>query len=901
MCKWLHNPLFPRNLSFAIRPSFNTRESVKLCQTNLILMEVVKDLLDLLFFSGKGRYLKKLEQNKNNIFESFTELNKEYVSEFYFTKKSLMKWKLKWGSLKGIVQRYNGKRKKVQSPYDNELSLISQALSDDKFLSTRNRRYIQEEISRYRSYFDSLEKFPLSQKQCEAIVIDEYRNLIVAGAGTGKTSTLVGKVGYIIKKGLVKPEEILLLSFGRGPKDEMLERTQKRFGLPLDVCTFHGLGMRIIAEAQSYKPRVSRLSNDQTALQKFIEEVVEEGKQDRVFLGNINRFFLSLTEKKTQWDFQNLGEYLEYIWSQHPRSLKGDLVKSFEELEIANFLYVNGIDYEYERRYEYPTASKLHGQYQPDFYLPTYGIYIEHFGVDRQGNTAPSVQKDKYNEAMKWKRSLHKVHCTDLIETYSYEASEGILLAGLEAKLKEKDVKLKPIAEEDLFEQLNDLGLIQPLAGLLASFLNLYKSNNITPTELRERAENAKNSVRSRAFVSIFEQVHREYDAHLASLGEVDFNDLINKATEYISSGRVPTSYRYILVDEFQDISQSRYKLLKAILDRNPDCKLFAVGDDWQSIYRFAGSDLNILTSFVKHFGETEIMFIDETFRFNNKICDFSTKFILANPKQIRKTLKPHDVVEKPAVSLVFTEDPGTEVKAILSQLREQGGSVQILGRYNYQRPSIDRQSSLSVEFQSVHKSKGTQSDYVIILGLESGTMGFPCEITDDPVLSLVMSDQDSYPHAEERRLFYVALTRARKHVYLLADPKNPSTFMTEILRDGYDIDFRKDRADSLGACPRCSGEMTHRVGEFGEFYSCRNFPYCTYKAPICLICNEGHMLLDGKELRCSVCKKSYPQCPSCREGFLVERNGRYGRFLGCNNYPECTYTTQPGHDTQLN
>jgi DNA helicase-4 len=373
----------------------------------------------------------------------------------------------------------------------------------------------------------------------------------------------------------------------------------------------------------------------------------------------------------------------------------------------------------------------------------------------------------------------------------------------------------------------------------------------------------------------------------------VDFNDMINKATEYISKGVVKTKYGYILVDEFQDISQSRYRLLRALLDSNPECKLFTVGDDWQSIYRFAGSDLNIMTKFDKHFGESETLFVDESFRLNNKISDFSTRFILANPKQIRKSLKPRDAINKPAVSLIYTSDPDRDVNAILARLNELGGSVLILARYNYQNPKIGKYYNLSVKFLSAHRSKGTESDYVILLGLESGVMGFPCGIFDDPLLSLVMSKEDDYPNAEERRLFYVAVTRARKHVYLLADNKKPSIFISEVLRGGYEIDFSKNDVDHSGVCPRCSGAVEPIEGEYGKFYSCRNYPYCTYRAPRCTSCDNGYLVLREDHFICTRCGKSYSQCPSCREGHLVARNGRYGGFWGCSNYPDCNYTLQ--------
>jgi DNA helicase-4 len=854
-------------------------------------MEAIRDLVDAIFFGGKRKYLKEIEQQKENITQAFEEIIQNHNSETYYMRRIHDQWKTKWSFLKELSKKYERKKNNIKSLYDDQISLIAQGLLDENYLNNRNNKYVIEEITRNEEYFNSLEKYPLTHQQREAIVTDAYRNLVIAGAGTGKTSTLVGKVGYLIKKGLVKPDEILLLSYGRGAKDEMLERTQKRFSVSTEVSTFHGLGLKIISEVQGAKPRVSKLSSDQAALQKWIEEIIEKGKQNREFLSSINSFFINLTEYKTLWDFKTKGEYYEYFRTTQPRSLNGELVKSYEELEIANWLYTMGIEYKYEESYKYPTADKIHSQYKPDFYLPKYGLYIEHFGIDRNGNTAPYVPRETYLEEFSWKRSLHKKNGTNLVESFHYEVVEGNLLTKLESKLREKQVAINPIPVEVLFEKINKLGLVQPLTGLLSTFLNLYKSSGMSPEELTEKVRKTNNSPRTNAFVSIFTYVFKEYESELEKMGEVDFNDMINDATEYISKGLMKPNYGYILVDEFQDISQSRCKLLRAILDSNTDCKLFAVGDDWQSIYRFAGSDVDIMNGFEKTFGESKTLFIEDNFRFNNKICDLSTKFILANPKQIRKNLKPHNIASDPAVTLQYTSNTERDVNEILTKLEKKGGSVLILARYNYQRPEIGKYPNLSVQFMSAHRSKGLESDYVILIGLESGTMGFPCGIVDDPLFSLVMSESEDYPHAEERRLFYVAVTRARKHVYILADKRNPSVFVSELKNGGYELDcVDKNDLDS-GVCPRCSATMRLVKGDFGQFYSCSNYPYCGYKAERCPSCGSESLLLKEGHYKCTNCGESFAQCSGCKEGHLVIRYGKYGQFLGCSNYPDCKHS----------
>jgi len=855
-------------------------------------LDVLDKILDSVFPNRYKKYQARITDDRERIDRAYFELTELYHKDEYFTRQSHNVWRNKWDSLSEPVRHSRKIRRKLDNRLNEELDLLYSAFHEATFLKERNGRYVESEISRNQDYFNKLERYPLTQGQCRAIVTDETRNLVVAGAGTGKTSTLLGKAGYVLRRGFAKPDEILLLSFGKDNVDEMLERARKGLGLPLEANTYHALGLRIIADTENRKPNVSKLSEDSAALLRFIDDIINRKKAGRNFLKNLNDFFLHTENYSTEWDFKTQNEYFQYLKSQDLRSLKGDRVRSHQELEIANFLYLNGIEYEYEQQYEFPTASKLHGQYRPDFYLPTYKIYLEHFGVDRFGNTAPFVDREKYQEEMHWKRGLHKEHGTVLVETYSYEALGGGLQSHLARKLTEKGVQLNPIPEETVYDKLNDLGRVKPISRLLATFLSLYKSNNMNVDELKRKARESENPSRANAFVGVFIEVLAEYQKDLDSRNEVDFDDMIIKATEYLNTGKVKLASKYVLVDEFQDISQSRYRFLKAILDQNPQSRLFAVGDDWQSIFRFAGSDPNVMTQFEKYLGASEPLFIDRNFRFNDKICDFSTKFILENPSQISKRMRPNEVVKQPAVSICYTKDPQVEIERILSQLNNVGGSVQLLGRYRKQETEIPpRYPKLHTEFLTVHKSKGTEADYVIVLGLESGIMGFPCEITDDLVLKLVTSEPDSFPHAEERRLFYVAITRARKHVYLLVDPENPSTFITEILRNGYEVELTGEPMKTFGKCPECGGMLVKKKGDNGDFYPCDNYPYCDYKAPRCPSC-EGYLLPRYRGYMCEHCNATFEACPDCG-GALIPKNGPYSRFLGCSNFPGCHYKAQ--------
>ena len=274
-----------------------------------------------------------------------------------------------------------------------------------------NRLFVENELTRMKGYFDRIESRPLTEEQRRAVVTDEGRNLVVAAAGSGKTSVIVAKAGWLTHRGL-HPSELLLLAFARDARKEMKERIHKRRGRnrgkDIDVRTFHSLGMAIIGEAEDRKPSLAKFAEDNQALLDLLKEFIGELLQDGERAEYLRSWFQSQhAPYRSTHEFSNWGEYWDYIRQNDIRSLNGDTVKSYEECEIANFLYLNGVPYAYEAPYEHDTATSRHRQYKPDFYLPEAGIYIEHFGLNKAGNPPPFVNKDKYLEGMAWKRQLH--------------------------------------------------------------------------------------------------------------------------------------------------------------------------------------------------------------------------------------------------------------------------------------------------------------------------------------------------------------------------------------------------------------------------------------------------------------------------------------------------------------
>ena len=776
--------------------------------------------------------------------------------------------------------------------------------------SRANETFVANELVRSRALFDRIEARPLTDEQRKAVVVDERSNLVVAAAGSGKTSVIVAKAGWLVRRGYRKPSDLLLLAFARDARNEMEERVRSRLGAAtaqsVTVRTFHSLGMAIIGDAEGKRPALARTAENDRALFDLLKGIVADLLAGGALSETLLEWFQDqFAPYRSEHEFANWGAYWNYIRRNDIRSLKADEVKSYEECEIANFLYLNGIAYEYEAAYEHETATAEKRQYKPDFFLADHGIYIEHFGLDAAGNTASFVDREKYIEEMEWKRQIHAERGTILVETFTHERADGRLIRNLTEKLAAHGVKLTPVPRERVFAALEERGRVDPFTRLLATFLQHFKGSRLSLGEIAERARDLGDGGRATAFVAVFGPVFERYQETLSGAGEIDFHDMINRATEHVEAGRYRSPFGYILVDEFQDISPARARLLKALLDSTPGAQLFAVGDDWQAIYRFGGSDIAVMREFGDRFGDYERVDLETTFRCSDRIAAVATDFVLRNPAQIRKTVRATRKGDGPAVHVGLPGDEGLSLlKESLDRIAEDAGrhdgtsEVLLLGRYRHLRPlnlgGLAKQyPGLRFTYMTVHRAKGLEADYAVVLGLCAGKHGFPVEIADDPLLDLVMAAPEAHPNAEERRLLYVALTRARRQVFLLAEGGPPSAFVTELIDGGYDITVFGRLPEGDVPCPQCKeGRLERRENARGGsiFYGCSNWPYCEHTGRPCPKCGTGLPVRSGGAFRCRDCGGSIEGCPSCG-GWLETRMGRFGRFLGCSNFPDCDYT----------
>lgn len=483
--------------------------------------------------------------------------------------------------------------------------IVDFALHPKKDRDAAIASFVDRQLTDWKDFLDNVESMPLTPEQRLSVVVDEDATLVLAGAGSGKTSVITAKAAYLVKAEIRKPHELLLLAFAKDAATEMSERIEARCGVPIAARTFHALAYEIIGSVEGEKPPLAPTATDDKAFLSFIKDILRAIVSKMTDIANtvIGWFAGFFDDFPTAWDFQSAHQWYSEIESRNLRSLKGDTVASFEELMIANWLYLNGIAYEYEPTYEHKLTGTGRRAYTPDFRLTESGVYLEHFGVRKKPQpdgtdelvTAPFIDRDEYLEGMKWKRQTHEEHGTTLLETYSWEREEGRLLEAL-AKKVEPYVTIRPLPEIEIYDQVTQLGVVDSFTSLIATFLRHFKNGGYRIEDCEARASDAMMGKRADAFLKIFGAVFREYQVRLGD--RIDFEDMVNRATALVETGKYDSPFRHILVDEFQDISTGRAKLIKALKAQHTDARIFAVGDDWQSIYRFAGSDIHIMRNF---------------------------------------------------------------------------------------------------------------------------------------------------------------------------------------------------------------------------------------------------------------------------------------------------------------
>lgn len=779
--------------------------------------------------------LKNLSSNAVEAYKTLTSDNRYFTySEMEQFKQSLKEVETLSKTVLPKYEEYLG---------DEEKNLLGLYNRIESHRTTHNQDFIRTELTTNKTYFDTvLGKYPLDPQQRNSIVKLEDNCLVIASAGSGKTSTILGKAKYLVEKRGIDPSKILLITYTRKAANELHERMKIE---GMTCSTFHALAYQIIAKVTGQAPSICEADVTLNVFHKLIET-------NRNFLHAINNYIINQQSLMgLEHDYMDAFSYFEdrkkYGIQALFRDVDGKIIftRSEEEKRLVSILTRLGVPFRYENVYQVNTTTPERRQYRPDFtiyYQNSQGqwqwLYLEHFGIDSIGNVPQwfgegtrggwRVANQKYNEGIIWKRNTHRQYGTILIETTSADFMDGTVEAKLREQLRRYGVPIKERTDEELYELLvkRNRKVEKSVYTLILSFITLMKANEKTIdgllNELSIKGNDSDLSpIEDRnksVLTNIIKPFYEEYERTLSMNYEIDFTDAILQATELCKKG-LWQHYEYILVDEFQDISVDRYKFLQALRNDSPKTKLFCVGDDWQSIFRFAGSDMSLVYEFEKYFGFTEQCKIETTYRFHQPLIDKSSEFVMKNKEQKEKTIKTPDG-DTYKTFLNFVKCDGEDEEGVKKEVEKivsaipTNQSILLLGRYNYDAVSVGYKGKMDmtdnrmkvrignrdIPFLSVHSAKGLEADNVILVNCNQGAYGFPSLIEDDPILDFVLSKSEAYPFAEERRLFYVAMTRAKMKMYVLYDQKRPSPFIGEFL-------LRIERGSYL--CPRClEGKM---------------------------------------------------------------------------------------------
>ncbi len=813
---------------------------------------------------------------------------------------------------------------------DSMKSFLTKMHNLDEDTITHNHNYIDREIGRNKDYFDKMLKeidpdIILDDEQRRAVVTDNDYCLLVAGAGAGKTTTMAAKVKYLVDRKNIKPEEIIVISFTNKAIGELKDRINKKLSIPARICTFHSFAFDIVKQFSSRPPEIN--FNTYKIIFDMLENVIFN---DKNLMRNLVLFFgyyFDLSEDVFEFDNLNqyhafkasqlyetlksgLGEYINRVASRRTKNIKtvtGEYLRSAQEVQIANFLYLNGIDYEYEKVYPFDSPSK-NKKYTPDFYISQgeNEAWLEHYALSESGYNRIFSQEQirKYKKSIRDKRSLHKRFKTNLIETWSFYNDKKPLTEHLKNILEKNGFVLKPRNLEEVYKKIVETGkdkYIYKLIFFMMNFIEQYKTSGYDEGGfdiLRKRTDNQRTLL----FLDIAQKVYTYYQSVLKQNNQIDFADMINDAHFYlqeIEKQHIDLSYKYIIIDEFQDIARQRFNLTKR-LSKVTNAKVVAVGDDWQSIYAFSGSDITLFTRFLQLMGSGTELKITHTYRNSQELINIAGSFIQKNSSQIRKQLISPKKLDDPVVVKVFddTQKPmyylAEAIEKVIGNIIGEYGeksSILLIGRYNYDMYKLyntrkfseganNRVYSLkypgaNIYYMTAHSSKGLGYDNVILINLFDGKYGFPCQIEDDPIIKLVTYEDTSMPFAEERRLFYVALTRTKNRVYLMAPKTRPSRFLVELIND-YNLrhdEMNMEVSDLFSLrCPVCGFPLRY---EFNKNYGL-NLWICTNEPEIC------DFMTNSRTHKHDILK-----CNKCDDGYLIVKSNKNNGevFYGCTNY----------------
>jgi superfamily I DNA/RNA helicase len=660
----------------------------------------------------------------------------------------------------------------------------------------------------------------LNDKQRDAVVSDDKRLLVLAGAGSGKTKTLIQKLIYLIEEKGVSPSSILAITFTKNAANEMIDRLiisadtsgeyekqlfnknlnktdkdrerlnqQKKYKWidGLTVRTFHSFcysilrnygvnefdnKFRIISDEKRDDDDIPNNPAPETIFE-VIHKLLIEQCENTEYLLKLKRYVLDYIVDKIHIKKAE-PKYLPKD-GKFFTTLDGTKVRSKSEQFIADWFYRHSIKYEYE-----PLLNIKDFSFHPDFYIPDANLYIEHVS-----NKSFSM-KDKEEQFQKGNLLL--------VKTFENMTKDSVLFNHtLDKIVKNKlpsDYHKNIILnfKEEFHGYQED---VKDFVKQIMRIIDMIKIENIGIEKILENAGNDQHE-RVRNFYELAIPIVKKYIHYCTDKSYLDYNDLILKSISLFHNhndiaNKYKSKYEYILVDEFQDVDNLQVELIKLLLTENT--QLFCVGDDWQSIYGFRGSNVSYIIEFEKHFADAKIIKLNLNYRSTQNIVGASNEVIKNNKFKIDKDIQASKKSEhKIVVYSGNNEEENTQfcLDKIKELLKDGVSNDEILFLYRRSKMSNPyfsklKEEGIRVQFKTIHASKGLEAKIVFIIGLTEGNGGFPDIWLEDRIFQIIKKANYDLLMEEERRLFYVAITRAKDKLFLITEKGNESSFLKEI------------------------------------------------------------------------------------------------------------------------
>jgi DNA helicase IV len=692
----------------------------------------------------------------------------------------------------------------------------------------------------------------LNEKQREAVLAGESRVLVLAGAGSGKTKTLIQKLLYLLSEKGAKPSSILAITFTKNATNEMIDRLimagddtnryadfiadkfiskdqkeaerraqvrNKPWIAGLTVRTFHSLcyGLLKSSGGASFDNKFRLLIDEQTdelredghqnlAPEKaadILEKVLLLACKDTGYLLKLKRYILDFYVDRIFVEKEMAGR--SHTTTVLYTTLKGEKVKSKSERDIADWLFRHNLKYEYEPKVQFKDFS-----FRPDFYIPQAALYLEHIS----GKSAKIQKKEEQFEA------AGKL----CVKTYEGQMQDSTLfnLAMERIVMGRITDTISVLAALNYEEEFRTYGeKIKDFLRTVIRTLSMLKSDGLPPDEALQKAANHPHE-RVRVFYELAVPLMHAFMEYCRNRSYLDFDDLMIQAIRLLQNhpeirAAWQQRFRYVLVDEFQDVNSLQVVLLDLLL--TPATQLFCVGDDWQSIYGFRGSEVEYIINFEKHYPGARVITLDVNYRSPQTIVGASTEVIRHNRFQIDKVIRAHK--QTPSKIQIYRAKKAGEdgadymVEKVRSLLDGGTPPEEILVLYRRSKmwwPYRDalRAANLKVSARTIHASKGLEASAVFIIGLTDGSGGFPDIWLDDAIFRVVKDVKYDRLMEEERRLFYVALTRAKDELFLLTELGAESRFLDEIPAEFYAVNKTEFRnvVHPVNVCVQCGTEL---------------------------------------------------------------------------------------------